>query len=209
MMPRQKLIKDSDLPDARQRYQQQLVACNKLQEAGYLQIGLDHFALPSDDLAITAENGLLRRNFQGYTSDSAKTVIGLGSSSISTFNEGFVQNSPDIRKWREQLDSGGFATYRGTVVTHDDHFWSDVIQALMCDLEVNFAPILRQWRMSPTVLEPAFEQIREMEIDGLVRRCGSILSVTRLGRPFLRAICASFDQYILDRGQSGRHARAI
>jgi oxygen-independent coproporphyrinogen III oxidase len=209
MMPRQKLINDADLPNARQRYQQQLVAGNKLEEAGYLHIGLDHFALASDDLAIAAENGLLRRNFQGYPSDNAKTVIGLGASSISTFNEGFVQNSPDIRKWREKLDTGQFATYRGTVVTDDDCFWSDIIQALMCDLVVDFAPILQQWGRSPSTLDPAFERMREMETDGLVRRCGSVLSVTRLGRPFLRAICASFDQYVVDRDQSGRHARAI
>jgi oxygen-independent coproporphyrinogen-3 oxidase len=86
MMPRQKLIRDDELPAARQRYQQQLVAGNKLQEPGYIHIGLDHFALPTDDLAIAAENGLIKRIFQGYTSDGAGTVIGLGVSSISTSN---------------------------------------------------------------------------------------------------------------------------
>lgn len=209
MMPRQKLIKDKDLPDARQRYQQQLVAGNKLEEAGYIQIGLDHFALPSDDLAIAAEHGLLNRNFQGYTSDSAKVVIGLGASSISTLEQGFVQNSPDIRKWREYVDKGRLATYRGTAVTDADRFWSDIIQTLMCELEIDFAPVLRQWRMSPSTLAPVVDRLHEMEIDGLVRWYGSILTVTRLGRPFLRTICASFDQYLADRGSRSHHARAI
>jgi len=76
MMPRQKLIKESELPDSRERYQQQPVVGNKLEEAGYVRVGLDHFALPTDDLAIALEDGTLRRNFQGYTSDIATTVIG-------------------------------------------------------------------------------------------------------------------------------------
>jgi oxygen-independent coproporphyrinogen-3 oxidase len=209
MTPRQKLIKDEDLPDARQRYQQQLVAGNKLQEAGYHQIGLDHFALPSDDLSVAAENGLLRRNFQGYTSDASEAVIGLGSSSISTLQQGFVQNSPDIRKWRENVDKGQLATGRGIAVTNEDRFRSDIIQTLMCELGVDFASVLRRWNMQASVLAPAFERIQEMESDGLVRWSGSILAVTRLGRPFLRTICASFDQYIVDRSPSLRHVRAI
>lgn len=208
MMPRQKLIKDNELPDARQRYQQQLVAANKLEEAGYVHIGLDHFALPTDDLAVAAENGFLRRNFQGYTSDEAATVIGLGASSISTLRQGYAQNTPDIRKWREEVDNGRFAIYRGASLTNEDRFWSDIIQGLMCDLEIDLAAILRQWRMQPSVLAPPLALLREMEVDGLVRLCGPVLTVTRLGRPFLRTICASFDQYIADRSPA-RHAWAI
>ena len=209
MMPRQKLIREDELPDARQRYQQQLVAGNKLQEAGYVQIGLDHFALLSDDLAVAAENGLLRRNFQGYTSDNARTVIGLGASSISTLEQGFAQNNQDTRKWREDVDDGRLATYRGTALSHEDRFWADIIQTLMCDLEVDLVPILRHWRMPTSALAPALARLQEMEIDGLVRLCGSVVTVTRLGRPFLRTICASFDQYIADRSPTVRHARSI
>ena len=209
MMPRQKLIKNEELPDARQRYQQQLVAGNKLQEAGYRQIGLDHFALPSDDLSVAAENGMLRRNFQGYTSDNTTAVIGLGASSISSLDQGFVQNSPDIRKWHENVDRGELATCRGIALTPEDRFWSDIIQTLMCELEVDFRSVLRRWNISASVLAPAFDRIHEMEADGLVRRSGSTLSVTRLGRPFLRTICASFDQYIAATASPLRHARAI
>jgi oxygen-independent coproporphyrinogen-3 oxidase len=209
MMARQKLIKEDELPDARQRYQQHLVASNKLQEAGYIPIGLDHFSLPADDLAVAAQNRLLRRNFQGYTSDDCGTVIGLGASSISTFEQGFAQNDPDIRKWREELDRGRFATYRGTALTREDRFWSDIIQALMCDLEVDLAPILQHWEIPAAVLGPTLARLHEMEVDGLIRLYGLVLTVTRLGRPFLRTICASFDQYIADRDPSLRHARAI
>lgn len=209
MMPRQKLIREGELPDAGQRYQQQLVANNKLQKAGYIPIGLDHFALPTDDLAIAAENGFLRRNFQGYTSDNVGTVIGLGASSISTFHQGYAQNSPDIRKWQEKMDEGCFATSRGIVLTREDRLFSDIIQSLMCDLEVDFVPILRHWQMPSSILSPALARLHDMEKDGLVRLCGSTLTVTLLGRPFLRTICTSFDQYTASSCASPRHARAI
>lgn len=209
MMPRQRLIRDEELPDARQRYRQQLVAANKLEEAGYIHIGLDHFALPNDDLAIAAENGLLRRNFQGYTSDETGIVIGLGASSISTLGQGFAQNVSDIRKWRAEIDKDRFATYRGVILSNEDRFRADVIQELMCNLEVDFMPVLRQWKMTPSLLAPGLTRLREMEADGLVRLSGSVLTVTRLGRPFLRTICANFDQYIACSDASPRHARAI
>lgn len=209
MMPRQRLIKDHELPDARQRYQQQLVAGNKLEEAGYVRIGLDHFALPDDSLAVAAEKGSLRRNFQGYTSDEEATVIGLGASSISTLGEGFAQNAPDIRKWRDKIDKRQFATHRGRALTNTDRFWAEVIQELMCNLEVDFLPHSRNWAQPYRSLLPALDRLREMEADGLVRLCGSVLTVTRLGRPFLRAICAIFDQYLGACDLNVRHAQTI
>ena len=209
MMPRQKLIRDEELPDARQRYRQQLVAANKLEEAGYVHIGLDHFVLPTDDLAIAAENGLLRRNFQGYTSDETGTVIGLGASSISTLGQGFAQNVSDIRRWRAEIDKGRLATCRGVALSNEDRFRAHIIQGLMCDLEIDFVPVLRQWKMPHSLLVPALTGLSELEADGLLRLSGSVLTVTRLGRPFLRTICASFDQYFAGSGKGLRHAQAI
>lgn len=209
MMPRQRLIKDEDLPDAQQRYRQQLAAAGKLEEAGYVHVGLDHFTLPTDDLAIMADNGLLRRNFQGYTSDQAATVIGLGASSIGSFDQGFVQNTSDTGKWRDAIGKGRFATSRGVVLADEDRFRSDIIQNLMCNLEVDFTQLLLKWDMPATLLMSALARLRGLESDGLVRRKGSTLAVTRLGRPFLRTICASFDQYIANSESGPRHARAI
>jgi oxygen-independent coproporphyrinogen-3 oxidase len=114
-----------------------------------------------------------------------------------------------MRKWRENIDKGQLATCRGIALTREDEFWSDIIQTLMCELEIDFSQVLRRWSMPPPVLMPALERIQEMEVDGLVRRSGTVLAVTRLGRPFLRTICASFDQYMALAGPSLRHARAI
>jgi oxygen-independent coproporphyrinogen-3 oxidase len=209
MMPRQRLIRDEELPDALERYRQQLVAASMLEEAGYIRIGLDHFALPTDDLAIAAENGRLRRNFQGYTSDAAPAVIGLGASSITTFGQGFAQNTPDVGKWHDAIDKGRFATSRGVALTDDDRFRADIIHSLMCDLEVDFLPLLRKWKMSAAFLVPAITRLRMLESDGLIRHTGSVVAVTQLGRPFLRTICASFDRYISASRPGRRHARAI
>lgn len=209
MMPRQKLIRADDLPDAWQRYRQQLAAARRLEEAGYVHVGLDHFTLPTDELARVAETGLLRRNFQGYTSDQAATVIGLGASSIGSFDQGFVQNTPDTGKWRDAIAKGQFATCRGVALTDEDRFRAEIIQDLMCNLAVDVGPLMNKWGVSAATLAPALVRLRELESDGLVRREGMALTVTRLGRPFLRTICASFDQYITSDNSSPRHARAI
>ena len=94
-------------------------------------------------------------------------------------------------------------------MTREDRFRSEIIQALMCELEVDLAAILRQWTMAPSVLAPALARLHGMEADGLVRLCGSLLTVTRLGRPFLRMICASFDRFIGERSPTPRHSSSI
>jgi oxygen-independent coproporphyrinogen-3 oxidase len=209
MMARQKLIKESELPDAQERYEQQLAASEELEGAGYVRIGLDHFATPTDSLAIAARNGTLRRNFQGYTDDPATTLLGFGASSIGSFDQGFVQNNPDVPQWRAGIEAGGLPVRRGVEVSHEDRFWGDIIQRLMCDLKVDLALLCRKWRICPAWLAPELARLRTMERDGLVRVRGSLVTVTQLGRPFLRAICAVFDQYLLDQATVPRHSRMI
>jgi oxygen-independent coproporphyrinogen-3 oxidase len=209
MMARQKLIKESELPDATARYEQQLAAAEKIEDAGYVRIGLDHFALPSDRLAVAAEEGTLRRNFQGYTSERARTLIGLGASSISRFDGGYAQNVPDVRQWGDKIMSGGFATYRGVSLTVEDRFWADIIERLMCNLRVDLDQACRTWKVCSAWLAPELARLRIMERDGLVRMRGPLVTVTELGRSFLRAICAVFDQYLQDRDAAPRYSRMI
>jgi oxygen-independent coproporphyrinogen-3 oxidase len=209
MMARQKLIKESELPDAMTRHEQQIAAAERIEEAGYVRVGLDHFALPSDSLAVAAEDGTLRRNFQGYTSERARTLIGFGASSISRFGGGYAQNIPDVRQWREKVISGGFATYRGIVLSDEDRFWADIIERLMCDLEVDLDRTCRKWKVCPAWLAPELARLRIMEREGLVRMHGPLVTVTELGQPFLRAICAVFDQYLQDWDTSPKYSRMI
>jgi oxygen-independent coproporphyrinogen-3 oxidase len=209
MMARQKLIKESELPCTSERYEQQLTAGIKLEDAGYVRVGLDHFALPTDSLAIAAQEGTLRRDFQGYTSDPATTIIGFGASSIGSFDQGYVQNTPDVRQWREKLDSGQFAVQRGVELSHEDRFWADIIHRLMCDLKIDLALSCRKWGICSAWLAPELARLRTMERDGLVRIRGSLVTVTALGRPFLRTICAMFDQYLQDQAAGRSYSRMI
>jgi len=177
------------------------------EDAGYVRIGLDHFAAPGDSLAAAQRNGTLRRNFQGYASDGATTLIGFGASAIGSFDAGFVQNVSDIRAWRTEIDAGRLAAVRGVELTHEDRFWSEIIQRLMCDLRVDLAHVCRKWGVCPAWLAAEAGRLAEMERDGLLRIRGPRIAVTEFGRPFLRAICAVFDQYLGD--QPARHSRAI
>jgi len=200
MMARQRLIKDEDLPGSRQRLQQQLAASASLKAADYLPIGLDHFAKPEDDLAIAARTGKLHRNFQGYTTDAAQCLIGFGASSIGKFPQGFVQNRPDVPQWRETIRSGKLATSRGIALSEDDRQRGKVIEHLMCDLEAV---------ISEVPLGNAVERLEEMEADGLVQMLGDWIAITEPGRPFLRSVCAVFDQYLAPVPAQRRHAIAV
>jgi len=200
MMARQRLIKDDDLPDLRQRLQQQLAAAASLRAADYLPIGLDHFAKPDDDLATAARSGRLHRNFQGYTTDAATCLIGFGASAIGRFPQGFVQNRPDVPQWRAAVRAGQFATARGIALSGDDRLRASIIERLMCDLEADIGAFSQGM---------TGERLAEMEADGIVQCAGDKISVTEPGRPFLRSVCAVFDRYLPPVHGERRHAIAV
>lgn len=200
MMARQRLIENADLPNSRQRLQQQLAASASLRAADYLAIGLDHFAKPEDELAIAARNGKLHRNFQGYTTDGAQCLIGFGASSIGRFPQGFVQNRPDVPQWRGAIRSGELATARGISLSDDDRRRGKVIERLMCDLEAD---------MGGLSLGDGEDRLAGMETDGLVQMLGDWIAVTEPGRPFLRSVCAVFDRYLAPMPVERRHAIAV
>ena len=209
MMARQKLIKESELPGAQERYEQQRAAGNRLEDEGYVRIGFDHFAAPADGLALAAQNRTLRRNFQGYTSDAATTLIGFGASSIGSFDQGFVQNNPEVAEWRTKIETGQVPAQRGVALTYEDRFWGDLIQQLMCGLKADLASSCRKWGVSPAWLAPELTRLAMMERDGLVKMRGPLVTVTELGRPFLRTIASVFDQYLPDQSSSQHHSRMI
>lgn len=139
MARRQNLIPEDALPDADARLQLSATARQKLCEAGYHPIGIDHYALPDDSMTHAAKAGRLNRNFQGYTTDTADTLIGLGASAISRFPQGFAQNIAATGAWQRHLRSGTLATARGYVMTDLDTAVSAAITRLMCDGRVDLA----------------------------------------------------------------------
>lgn len=207
MKPHQRLINDADLPDAEARFAQSQAASRYLVNKGWQAIGLDHFALPHDGLAAADRAGRLHRNFQGYTTDGAKVLIGLGASSISRTPKGFVQNHAQERDWRQAVAAGELPAARGVVLTKQAAFVSEIIERLMCDFVVDLEPIARRLGGDLSEVADALSRLERFAEDGLVWLDGTVVVVTTTGQPFVRAVCAAFDPDAA--GIRGRHARVV
>lgn len=191
--PHQKLLDAANLADASERLDQQIAAHDRLTAAGYRAIGLDHYALPGDALALAAANGTLRRTFQGYTADPAGPLIGVGASAIGNLPQGYVQNISDERGWREALAQGRLPVARGVAVIHEDRLRGRVIERLMCDGVVDLQAVCQAHGVGVDHLAACLRRLDEFRIDGLVDLRQGVLAVTVAGRPFLRLIAQVFD----------------
>ena len=207
MKPHQKLIDDAELPGAEARFAQSQAAARSLVQAGYQAIGLDHFALPQDPLAVAARDGRMRRNFQGYVTDSAPVLIGLGASSIGQTPGGYVQNITVERDWREAVTEGRLPIARGVALTDEDRFRGEIIERLMCDFAVDLDAIARRHGRALRELDEALLRLEPLEADGLATREGMTVRMTEAGKPFVRVACAAFDTTL--RPSAARHARAV
>ncbi|MDI1363418.1 MAG: oxygen-independent coproporphyrinogen III oxidase [bacterium] len=196
--PHQKLLNEAELPDAEARFEQSQVAADRLARAGYVAIGLDHFALPSDALAAGAAAGSLRRNFQGYTTDPHPTLIGLGASSIGRLPQGFVQNASNEVAWRAAISEGRLPVARGVVLTDDDRLRGDVIERLMCDFAVDLGQIAARHGVLPSVFADDRVRLQRLVADGLVVVNGDQVVLTPEGRPFVRLAAQAFDRHSTD-----------
>jgi oxygen-independent coproporphyrinogen-3 oxidase len=203
MKPAQRLLPEQALPGPRERFDQQDIAARMLVDAGYVRIGLDHFAKVGDTLA----RGTVRRNFQGYTGDAHTTLLGFGSSSIGQLPQGYVQNLSKTPEWRARLSEGELPVARGVVLSDDDRFHAELISRLMCDLAVDIAELAMHFGFRPEGLASDFIKLKAMELEGIVRIDGESIEVTELGRPFVRSICATFDKYLASTG--GRHSQGV
>lgn len=203
MKPHQRLIDEARLPGTEERLNQSQAAAQRLVEAGYQAIGIDHFALPHDRLAIAAREGRLKRNFQGYTDDSARALVGLGASSISSTQAGYWQNQTGELAWRTAITEGRLPVARGVALSEEDRLRARIIERLMCDFEVDLAGI-GAWR-GVSILGAASDSVAGLEREGLITKHGALLKMTDRGRPFVRLLAAVFDPY-LD-GDATRHAR--
>jgi len=178
-----------------------------LQAAGYVWIGLDHFARPDDPLAVALSTRRLHRNFQGYTTDGAHARLGFGPSAIGALPQGFVQNAVAMSAYWAAVDGGHLPVQRGLVLSDDDRLQGAVIEQLMCYLEVDLAAISRRFGRAPDAFGDALDGLADPIADRLVTVRDGVLRVTPRGRPFVRTVCAQFDTYLAPDAQ--RHARAV
>ncbi len=202
----QKLIDQDDLPGAAERLEQSEAAASLLEAEGYVRIGLDHFALPDDPLAVAMQQKRLRRNFQGYTADPHMTLIGVGASSISSLPQGYYQNDPTELGWRRRVQEGRLPVVRGVTLTDEDRFRGAIIETLMCRREVDLDVVCAEYGRSPAELGPELEVLAGMQADGLVGLSGDTVALTPLGQPWLRSVARVFD---LRSGAQSRFSRVL
>lgn len=198
----QKLIDEAALPALDARLAQATIAAETLQSFGYQAIGLDHFALPGDELAIAAREYRLHRNFQGYTTDEADALIGLGASAIGKLPQGFVQNAPDLAGYTRAIDAGRFATVKGLPLSDDDRLRGRIIERLMCDLAVDLDLFGGAGDFTAEL-----KSLTPLADEGLLRIEGARISVTEKGRPYVRIAAAAFDAYLA--ASQKRHSVAV
>ena len=204
--PHQRKIEVGALPDSELRFAHSRAIADALVRAGYIEIGLDHFALPDDALAQAAAAGRLHRNFQGYTNDEADVLIGLGASSIGRMPQGFVQNEVRIPEYQRLVRESRLPIARGYRFEGDDRLRGAIIERLMCDHRVDLGAVCREFDIDPSKLLGE-AKLDPFIADGLVEMDREMISVKPHARPLVRSIAAAFDaQLSLSLGQ---HSRAI
>ena len=185
----QRGYREADLPTAAEKRRQYELGKAMLEQAGYREIGMDHFALPSDDLALAQQNGKLHRNFMGYTTAATKMMLGLGVSAIGDSWSGFAQNVKTLPEYYAALRAHELPVFRGHLLTQEDLIVRKHILNLMCRFETWWDSEAMQLPQMPEILT----QLSELERDGLVTLEATNLRITEAGKPFVRNVCLPFD----------------
>jgi oxygen-independent coproporphyrinogen III oxidase len=193
----QRSLNADDLPDAATKLAIFEMTVNYLQQAGYIYIGMDHFALPDDELALAKQNGTLQRNFQGYSTHADSDLIGLGMTSIGKINDCFIQNHSSEEEYFASIDNNGLAVNRGYRLNKDDCIRRDIIQSLMCQNRVNIIELSKHYQIN--FFDYFANEITElfpMVEDKLITFNIEKITVTTAGQLLLRNIAMVFDAYI-------------
>lgn len=198
----QRLIDEAALPDAAARHQQAEAIAETLEAGGYRRIGLDHFALPEDDLAQAADAGLLRRNFQGYTTDNCDALIGFGASSIGRLAEGYAQNATPPGVYAREVMAGRLPTAKGYRLTTEDRLRAHVIERLMCDFAADVAAISVFHGFERDMLLRGNAALHALTEDGIAKITDGVVRVDASKRFLIRAVAAAFDAYLSDLGRT-------
>jgi oxygen-independent coproporphyrinogen-3 oxidase len=185
LKPAQKLLEKDGLPSAEEKMLIQEVAREMLIAAGYFEIGMDHFALPSDSLYKSFVKKELHRNFMGYTVQRSKVLLGLGPSSLSDAWTAFSQNEKDYKKWRDDILDKNFSLIHGHVLTEKELFKRKKILNLMCEFETEILP--------EDLSHTQQEKIEMMVQDKLITQTATTIKSTELGKQFIRNICMAVD----------------
>ncbi len=192
----QRLIDNATLPDALERFAQSQLLAKLLTDAGYLRVGMDHFALPTDHLASKA----LKRNFQGYSTEQADALLGFGASAIGQLPQGFVQNATATGEYITKIGKSRLAAVRGVALTDDDRARGAAIEQLMCQMEFAQTPLVARFGNAATPVIKIAGDLISADTNGFIVRTSDGFAITPAGRPFVRTICTAFDRYFQPAG---------
>ena len=206
----QRRIATSELPGAAAKVSMLSDALSRFMGAGYVYVGMDHFALPNDALAVAKRQGRLHRNFQGYSTQPDCDLIGLGVSSIGRIGATYSQNAKTLEEYYDAIDHGHFAVVRGLALSRDDLVRRGVIMALMCQGQVLFESINLAYLIDfRTYFGPELEAMQELAEQGLVTVDDSGIQVTAMGWFFVRAVAMAFDRYLQADRNRARFSKII
>jgi len=210
MKKHQKLIRADDLPTPEEKLDILKMAIEKLTGAGYVFIGMDHFAKPDDELAVALKEKKLYRNFQGYSTNAGADLYAMGITSISQFGRIYAQNAKQEKAYYTALDKGVLPTVKGCVLDADDLLRRKVITRLMCDFELDFSAIEAEFKIDfDTYFRWGLDNLKGMIDDRLVWIEDRTLRVTEMGRMLIRNIAMNFDGYIERKEDQARYSRTV
>ena len=196
------------LPSLDEKLRMQVLARQRLLAAGYVDVGMDHYARPNDELAVALRERELRRNFQGYSTRAGASVYGFGISAISSTPDGYRQNCKDLPGYRQALMRGELPVVRGWRLSEEDRRRQALIMGLMCERRLDFAALSEEFRLDVAgVYAAELASLADLEADGIVERTAAGIEVTDTGLPFVRVVAARFDAYL--RQGAACHSRAV
>ncbi|WP_148052049.1 oxygen-independent coproporphyrinogen III oxidase [Atlantibacter hermannii] len=206
----QRKIKEADLPTAQQKLDILQQTIGSLMQSGYQFIGMDHFARPDDELAVAQREGVLHRNFQGYTTQGDTDLLGLGVSAISMIGDSYAQNFKELKQYYQYVDERGDALWRGLALTRDDCIRRDVIKALICNFRLDFSAVEQKWQLNfRDYFAEDLALLAPLAKDGLVDIDDNGIQVTPKGRLLIRNICMCFDVYLRQKARMQQFSRVI
>jgi len=196
MFPVQKRMNEADMPNGDTKLRMLAMTIEHLQAAGYVYIGMDHFAKPNDELTIAQREGKLYRNFQGYSTHADCDLIALGSTSISSIDNTYSQNLRGLDDYTAKIDANELAIFRGVTLTRDDEIRRAIIMRLMCDFALDFDAFGKAWGIDGmSYFAQEREALAEFAADGLLKIEGSRIEVQPVGRMMVRVMAVVFDIY--------------
>ncbi|MCU7846700.1 MAG: oxygen-independent coproporphyrinogen III oxidase [Candidatus Thiodiazotropha sp. (ex Lucinoma kastoroae)] len=206
----QRRINEEELPPPQEKLDILQMTIEKLSAAGYVYVGMDHFAKPNDELVLAQENGTLYRNFQGYSTHADCDLIGLGATSIGMVGPSYAQNMRSLDEYYQRIDSGRLAVFRGVELTRDDLIRRDVITRLICNFSLAIPDVEKSWGVVfKDYFSVELQRLHEMASDGLISISDSEIKVLPRGRLLIRNICMQFDAYLNSKASQGSFSKVI